>query len=137
MIRRYASRQLRRDPPVAAKIESSCGAAASGSSYNRAIVSHPVGGAVPLVGRLLNMPADALPGDIYTPRAHSPHAGPSERMIVSPGREQEGMLHMPGGQSGHRLSPHYSDQHRAWVDGNPLPFLPGRTVARLTLTPAR
>jgi penicillin amidase len=43
---------------------------------------------------------------------------------------------MPGGQSGHPLSPHYADQHRAWVNGTPLPFLPGAPVARLTLLPA-
>jgi len=54
-------------------------------------------------------------------------------MVVSPGREHEGILHMPGGQSGHPLSPHYADQHRAWVDGAPLPFLPGPAVSRLTL----
>jgi penicillin amidase len=44
---------------------------------------------------------------------------------------------MPGGQSGHLLSPHYADQHRAWVNGNPLPFLPGSVVSKLTFTPAR
>jgi penicillin amidase len=105
-------------------------------AYNRAVVTHPLGSAIPLVGPWVNMPDDPLPGDIYTPRAHSPRAGPSERMAVSPGREHEGILHMPTGQSGHPLSPHYRDQHRAWVEGTPLPFLPGATVARLTLVPA-
>jgi penicillin amidase len=105
-------------------------------SFNRAVVTHPLGSAIPLVGQWVNMPEDPLPGDIYTPRAHSPRAGPSERMAVSPGREHEGILHMPTGQSGHPLSPHYRDQHRAWVEGTPLPFLPGPTVARVTLLPA-
>jgi penicillin amidase len=100
-------------------------------------VTHPLGSAVPLAGRFVNMPSEPLPGDVYTPRAHSPRTGPSERMAVSPGREHEGVLHMPGGQSGHPLSPHYSDQHRAWVTGDPLPFLPGAPIARLTLTPSR
>jgi penicillin amidase len=104
-------------------------------AFNRAIVTHPLGSAIPLVGRWVNMPDDPLPGDIYTPRAHSPRAGPSERMAVSPGREHEGIMHMPTGQSGHPLSPHYRDQHRAWVDGTALPFLPGEPVSRLTLTP--
>ncbi|HXG87561.1 MAG TPA: penicillin acylase family protein [Vicinamibacterales bacterium] len=103
--------------------------------FNRAIVTHPLGGALPVVHRWFNMPSDPLPGDVFTPRAHSPRAGPSERMVVSPGREHEGILHMPTGQSGHPWSPHYADQHRAWVDGTPLPFLPGPSVARLTLTP--
>ena len=107
----------------------------SWGTYNRAIVAHPLGGAVPWAGRFVNMPADALPGDVYTPRAHSPRTGPSERMVVSPGREHEGIMHMPTGQSGHPLSPHYGDQHQAWVHGDPLPFLPGPTVSRLLLTP--
>jgi penicillin amidase len=105
-------------------------------TFNRAIVTHPLAGALPLA-RFVNMPSDPLPGDVFTPRAHSPRTGPSERMVVSPGREHEGVLHMPGGQSGHPLSPHFSDQHRAWVSGDPLPFLPGVAVARLTLTPSR
>lgn len=107
----------------------------SWASFNRANVAHPLGSAVPFFGRWMNMSSDPLPGDIYTPRAHSPRAGPSERMVVSPGREAEGILHMPTGQSGHPLSPHYGDQHAAWLAGEPVPFLPGPTVSRLTLTP--
>jgi penicillin amidase len=101
--------------------------------FNRAVVTHPLGAALPGIGGWLNMPSDPLPGDIYTPRAHSPRAGPSERLVVSPGREHEGILHMPTGQSGHPLSPHYNDQHRAWLTGEPLPLLPGPTQSRLTL----
>lgn len=108
----------------------------SWGGFNRAIVTHPLGSALPLIGRWVNMPEDPLPGDIYTPRAHSPRAGPSERMAVSPGREHEGILHMPTGQSGHPWSTHYADQHRAWVTGEPVPFLPGASVSRLTLTPS-
>ena len=106
-------------------------------AFNRAIVTHPLGSAIPLVGPWVNMPDDPLPGDVYTPRAHSPRTGPSERMAVSPGREHEGILHMPTGQSGHPLSAHYNDQHRAWVEGTPLAFLPGETVSRLVLRPIR
>jgi penicillin amidase len=105
--------------------------------FNRAAVAHPLGAAIPGVGSWLNMPSDPLPGDIYTPRAHSPRAGPSQRLVVSPGREQEGILHMPTGQSGHPLSPHYADQHRAWVMGEPLPLLPGPAVSRLRLVTTR
>ena len=56
-------------------------------------------------------------------------------MAVSPGREHEGILHIPTGQSGHPLSPHYGDQYRAWLNGEPTPFLPGAAVSTLTLTP--
>jgi penicillin G amidase len=105
----------------------------SWGAFNRAVVTHPLGAALPVGGAWLNMPADPLPGDIYTPRAHSPRAGPSERMVVSPGREEEGILHMPTGQSGHPLSPHYRDQHDAWIAGKAVPLLPGPASSRLTL----
>ncbi len=42
---------------------------------------------------------------------------------------------MPGGQSGHPMSPHYRAGHEAWVKGEPTPFLPGETVHTLTLVP--
>ena len=102
---------------------------------NSAEIRHPLAGAIPFFGRYLNMPGDPLPGDVYTPRASTPRTGPSERMVVSPGRENEGILEVPTGQSGHPLSPHYGDQFRAWLIGEPTPFLPGATITTLTLTP--
>jgi penicillin amidase len=47
------------------------------------------------------------------------------RMIVSPGREASGIMHMPTGQSGHPLSPYYANSHDAWVAGKATPFLAG------------
>ena len=102
---------------------------------NTAEIRHPRAGAISFFGQYLNMPGDALPGDVYTPRASTPRTGPSERMAVSPGREHEGILHVPTGQSGHPLSPHYGDQYRAWLLGEPTPFMPGPAVHTLTLTP--
>jgi penicillin amidase len=55
-------------------------------------------------------------------------------MVVSPGFERESILHAPGGQSGHFLSPHYAAGHEAWARGEPTPFLPGAPAHRLTLT---
>lgn len=68
------------------------------------------------------------------PRVQSPGFGASQRMAVSPGREQDGYFHMPGGQCGHPLSPWYGDGHDAWADGIPTPFLPGPDAHRFTLT---
>ena len=96
---------------------------------------HPLSNAVPFIGRWLDMPAQALPGDLYTPRVHSGAIGASERMVVSPGREAEGIMEMPTGQSGHPLSPFYANSHQAWVDGAPTPFLPGPAAHTLTLAP--
>jgi penicillin amidase len=102
---------------------------------NTADIAHPLSPAVPLLGRWLDMPRQPLAGDIYAPRVASPRSGASERLVVSPGHEDRAILHMPGGQSGHPLSPHYGDQQRAWVQGDPLPLLPGSPVHTLTLKP--
>ena len=105
------------------------------SEYNVAAFRHPLSAGLPFVGRLLDMPTVALPGDLYTPRMHWGAIGASERMIVSPGREAEGIMHMPTGQSGHPLSPFYANSHPAWLAGEATPFLPGPRVHSLTLTP--
>jgi penicillin amidase len=104
---------------------------------NRAQFLHPLAAGIPFFGKYMNMPNDPLPGDLYTPRAQAPRTGPSERMAVSPGREHEGILHIPTGQSGHPLSPHYGDQYRAWVNGDATPFLPGPAVTTMMLIPSR
>ena len=69
------------------------------------------------------------------PRVQSPGFGASERFAVSPGREEQGYFHMPGGQCGHPLSPFYRAGHEAWAAGEPTPFLPGPAAHRLTLRP--
>ncbi|MGQ0385159.1 MAG: penicillin acylase family protein [Gammaproteobacteria bacterium] len=102
---------------------------------NRASIKHPVSEAVPFLSRFLDMPADPLPGDWSTPRVQSPRFGASERFGVSPGREAEGYFHMPGGQSGHPLSPFYRAGHETWVRGEAGAFLPGATESILTLVP--
>jgi penicillin amidase len=59
------------------------------------------------------------------PRVAGPKFGQSERLAVSPGREEEGLFDMPGGQSGHPLSPFFLRGHEDWVKGRPTPLLPG------------
>jgi penicillin G amidase len=105
------------------------------SDYNRLVFRHPLSGSIPLFGRFLDMAAADMPGDFYTPRMHWGASGASERMVVAPGREQEGIMHMPTGQSGHPLSPFYANSHDAWVKGEPAPFLPGPAEHKLTLVP--
>jgi len=97
---------------------------------------HPLSLALPVLGRWLDMPARELPGDSYMPRVQHPSFGASQRMVVSPGREEEGIFHMPAGQSGHPLSPHYGDGQAAWAEASATPFLPGETVHSLILRPA-
>jgi penicillin G amidase len=98
-------------------------------------IQHPFSLARPWLSRWLDMPREPVPGDTFTPRAQRPSAGASERLAVSPGHEADGYFHMPGGQSGHPLSPYYRAGHEAWVKGEPLPFLPGAAQHTLTLVP--
>jgi penicillin amidase len=88
-----------------------------------------------LFGSIFNMPPDPLPGCLFSVCSSEPGFGASVRMVVSPGREEAGVLHIACGQSAHPLSDNYDDQHRYWVRQEPLPFLPGRAAGKLTLTP--
>ena len=100
-------------------------------------IRHPLSRGVPFLSRWLDMPSRPLPGDSHMPRVQSPTHGASERLVVSPGREDEGLFHMPGGQSGHPLSPYYGAGHEDWEQGRPTPLLPGPTVYTLTLHSSR
>jgi penicillin amidase len=55
--------------------------------------------------------------------------------VVAPGREEEGILEMPGGASGHFLSPFFLAGHEDWVNGKPSSFLPGKQEHLLELMP--
>jgi penicillin G amidase len=105
---------------------------------NTAAICHPLAGALPgFLKRFLCMPPDELPGDSNMPRVTGPDFGASERMVVSPGHEADGIIEMPGGQSGNPLSPFWGAGHAAWVHGEATPFLPGATRHELQLVPAR
>ena len=103
---------------------------------NTAAICHPLAAALPVIGQhLLCMPAQPLPGDGAMPRVQGPSFGASERMVVAPGHEADAILHMPGGQSGHPLSPFWGAGHADWVQGKPSPLLPGPARYRLELKP--
>lgn len=102
---------------------------------NTSAISHPLSRAVPALSLLLDMPAQPLPGDSNMPRVQGPAFGASERLVVAPGFEEQGLFHMPGGQSGHPLSPFYGSGHEDWAEGNATPFLPGASEHQLTLRP--
>ncbi|MBT8092536.1 MAG: penicillin acylase family protein [Gammaproteobacteria bacterium] len=104
---------------------------------NTAAIRHPLSRSIPFVGDYLDMPRDALSGDLDMPKAQGPSFGASERFSVSPGDEANSILHMPTGQSGHPLSKYYGRGHQDWVAGRPSPFLPGPAEHSLTLVPDR
>jgi penicillin G amidase len=104
--------------------------------HNRARIQHPFARFLPAwAAGWISMPADPLPGDSHMPRVQSPTHGASERFVVAPGRESEGIFHMPGGQCANPMSPYFRAGHEAWVRGDPTPFLPGPTMHALELGP--
>lgn len=102
---------------------------------NTTAIIHPMSGSLPILGPLLAMPSRQLPGDENMPRVQRPDFGASLRLVISPGREQEAIFQMPGGQSGNPISSHYDDSYDQWTRGAAAPFLPGRPVSRLLLVP--
>ena len=97
---------------------------------------HPLSSALPFASHWLDMPAQELPGDAQMPRVQGTAFGASQRLVVSPGREAQGSLQMPGGPVDHPLSPFYGAGHEAWARGEPTPLLPGAAKHTLTLRPA-
>ena len=107
-------------------------AGATWGKRNTAAIAHPIAGAAPFLKRWLSAPTDQLPGDANMPRVAGPKFGQSERMTVSPGKEEQGVFNMPGGQSGHPLSPYFLKGHKEWVAGKTTPLLPGPAAHTLT-----
>ena len=120
-----------------AGLRSSCGELkrCTWGTRNTVAIRHPLSGAFPFMSWLLDMPTVELPGDNDMPRVQDGTAGASERFAVSPGEEAAGYFHMPGGQSGHPLSPYYRAGFMEWARGEPLPFLPGPAEHTLMLPP--
>ena len=123
---------------VAERLQSQTGGIAERSwgERNTARIAHPLSRALPgFLAAYLDMPADPLPGDSNMPRVQGPKFGASERFAVAPGDEAHGYFELPGGQSGHPLSPFYGAGHEDWVQGKPTPFLPGPAIHELRFEP--
>jgi penicillin G amidase len=122
-----------------AGIERDCGvgrlASCTWGERNAVTMRHPLSRAIPSLARWLDMPSVPMAGDHDMPHVHVSGFGASERFAVSPGHEADGILHMPGGQSGHPWSPWYRAGHDAWARGEPTPFLPGPAQHQLELLP--
>lgn len=109
---------------------------ATWGARNYARIRHPLSHALPFLGGLLDAPPSPLSGDLNLPRVEHRGFGASHRTVVSPGREEDGIMNMPTGQSGHPLSPFYNAGHDDWLEGKPTPFLPGPALTTMTLAPS-
>jgi penicillin G amidase len=124
---RFVLAQMRADGPLARR---------TWGEQNRTAITHVLAKAAPQLDWVLGMPRDPQNGDGgHVVRASGPAFGASERMVVRPGLEAQGIFHMPGGQSDHPLSPFYGAGHADWLEGKATPFLPGASRHRLELLP--
>jgi penicillin amidase len=104
---------------------------------------HPLGGANPLLARLLNRRLRAGgaqetvsqiaydPGDPY-----KAVWAPSWRMVADPGDPDRSRWQLFTGQSGHPGSPHYDDLQAGWLEGRTQPMAGEAPWQELTLEPA-
>ncbi|NEX21637.1 penicillin acylase family protein [Thiorhodococcus mannitoliphagus] len=104
---------------------------------NTTAITHPLSQALPhWLGRAIDLPPREVPGDAYVPRVATPSFGASERLVVAPGAESEGILQLPGGPNAHPFAPMRLRDYDAWVAGVPVPLLPGPPAHRRRLVPA-
>jgi penicillin amidase len=102
---------------------------------NHESIHHPLSQAVPLLERLTDPPNLPMDGDALQPHVVVPGFGASERFVVSPGHESDGIFEMPVGEADNPATPYYLAGHSDWVEGQPSPFLPGPPRWKLRLVP--
>jgi penicillin amidase len=110
-------------------------AQATWGEIDRSHIGHVLSRALPILASVLDMPSVAQSGDRNMPHVAAPAFGQSERLVVAPGHEERATLAMPGGQSGHPMSPYYGAGHADWVAGRATPLLAGAPQHLLTLSP--
>jgi penicillin amidase len=83
---------------------------------------HPLGQAVPLLGRLLGVGPFPQAGTATTVKATTSRHGPSMRMVVDLAALDHSVQNITLGESGQVFSPYYQDQFEAWYNGRSFPL---------------
>ncbi|MBF7072966.1 penicillin acylase family protein [Glaciecola sp. MH2013] len=100
---------------------------------NKLAVQHPFSAKLGPLGSLLNMPEVKGFGDSYMPAVQSTSFGASQRFIAQPGMEENAILTLPGGQSGHPLSDFYKKGFEEYATHQPQALLPGKAIHKLVI----
>ncbi|PKH54900.1 penicillin acylase family protein [Shewanella sp. Choline-02u-19] len=102
-------------------------------SVNELKIQHPFSKQIPILSTLLDMPTVTGFGDSYMPAVQGASFGASQRFIVQPGDEANGVLAIPGGQSGHPLSDFYRAGFTEYAAQQQTPLLPSRRLHRIEI----
>lgn len=98
-------------------------------------VKHPFASSLGPFSSLLNMDEVAGFGDSYLPAVQSNSFGASQRLIVRPGNEDQAILTIPGGQSGHFMSRFYRTGFEQYANQENTPLLPQTIEHEIVFSP--
>ncbi|MDM7861106.1 penicillin acylase family protein [Alteromonas sp. ASW11-36] len=98
---------------------------------NELRVQHPFSRVMPFLSGFLDMPSVPGFGDSYLPAVQNGTHGASQRLTVQPGFEHNAILTIPGGQSGHPLSPFYRLGFDDYTRAQDTPLLPGESAHKI------
>lgn len=104
-------------------------------NVNRLSVNHPFAAGLGVFADMLNMPSVEGFGDSYMPAVQGTGFGASQRLIVRPGNEQDAILTVPGGQSGHFLSKYYRKGFGEYATHANTPLLPSGAIHKIEFMP--
>ncbi|MCL1138573.1 penicillin acylase family protein [Shewanella pneumatophori] len=103
---------------------------------NQLKIQHPFSKQMPALSGLLDMPVVEGFGDSFMPAVQGASFGASQRFIVQAGDEQNAIMTVPGGQSGHPLSEFYRAGFDEYAAQQNTPLLPGEAIYQLQILPS-
>ncbi|MFY8326962.1 penicillin acylase family protein [Pseudoalteromonas sp. ZZD1] len=102
---------------------------------NELAIKHPFAQQIPQLSKLLNMPKAPGFGDSFMPAVQGPSFGASQRFIAQPGHLDNAVMAIPGGQSGHPLSPFYRAGFNDYIEAKLTPLLPQAVNHQIVIQP--
>lgn len=94
-------------------------------NVNKLKIQHPFAKSFGPFKDYFNMPEVEGFGDSFIPAVQTANFGASQRLIVNPKNQENGILTVPGGQSGHVLSQFYKNGFKDYAENKNTPLLPG------------
>jgi penicillin amidase len=104
-------------------------------SLNAIGLRHPMEVLAPWSAALIGVAPRPQPGALHVVRTCVPGFGSVGRAVVAPGPGGFTAVDLPGGQSGHPLSPHFADRHEEWSGAPPRARGAPRVRCRYLLRP--